>query len=164
MILVLIYLFNTSFHTVTKPVFKKIINKNLLLLLFSLCFENEKRKNIVWRSHLKTCLDNNFWKVLLTNALWLTFWRMIAKTNFAQGYQRQWKLWQTTNDLVVDNLKKMNVIIVNKCCLCKRNKESVDHLLLHCDVASALWNAFFTGFGMSWVMPRRVIDLFACWC
>jgi hypothetical protein len=39
----------------------------------------------------------------------------------------------------------------------------MDHLLLHCDVASALSNNIFTHFGMSWVIPRRVIDLFACW-
>jgi hypothetical protein len=39
----------------------------------------------------------------------------------------------------------------------------MDHLLLHCDVSSALWSALFTHFGMSWVMPRRAIDLFACW-
>jgi hypothetical protein len=39
----------------------------------------------------------------------------------------------------------------------------VDHILLHCDVASALWNALFTCFSLYWVMPRRVIDLFACW-
>jgi hypothetical protein len=53
---------------------------------------------------------------------------------------------------------------VDRCCLSKRDGESVDHLLLHCDVAYALWtNIFFNHFGMSWVMPRRVIDLFACW-
>jgi hypothetical protein len=36
-------------------------------------------------------------------------------------------------------------------------------VLLHCDVAYALWTNIFNRFGMSWVMPRRVIDLFACW-
>jgi hypothetical protein len=41
--------------------------------------------------------------------------------------------------------------------------ESVDHLLLHCEVACALWNAFFRRFGLSWVMPSSVADLFACW-
>jgi hypothetical protein len=65
--------------------------------------------------------------------------------------------------LTVDNLKKRHIVIVDRCCLCKRNGESVDHLLLHCDVASAMWNNIFTRFGMSWIMPRRVIDLFACW-
>jgi hypothetical protein len=65
--------------------------------------------------------------------------------------------------LIVDNLRKRHIIIVDKCFLCKRDGESVNHLLLHCDVASTMWNNIFTRFGMSWVMPSRVIDLFACW-
>jgi hypothetical protein len=64
--------------------------------------------------------------------------------------------------LIVDNFRKMHVVIVDICCLCKRNEESVDHLLLHWDVASTLCNYLFTRFGLSWVMPRRTIDLFAC--
>jgi hypothetical protein len=64
--------------------------------------------------------------------------------------------------LTVDNLRKRYIIIVDRCCLCKRNGESVDCLLLHCNAASSLWNTLFTLFGMSWVMPRRVIDLFTC--
>jgi hypothetical protein len=39
----------------------------------------------------------------------------------------------------------------------------VDLLFLHCEVAYTLWNAFFNHFGLSLVMPRRVVDLFACW-
>jgi hypothetical protein len=45
----------------------------------------------------------------------------------------------------------------------KKNGEYVDHLLLHCEVACVLWNAIFSRFSLSWVMPRRVVDLFACW-
>jgi hypothetical protein len=33
----------------------------------------------------------------------------------------------------------------------------------HCEVACALWNAIFSPFSLSWVMPLRVVDLFACW-
>jgi hypothetical protein len=40
--------------------------------------------------------------------------------------------------LTVDNLRKRHVIIVDRCCLCKRNGESMDHILLHCDMAFAL--------------------------
>jgi hypothetical protein len=47
--------------------------------------------------------------------------------------------------------------------MCKRNGKSVNNLLLHCEVASALWNVFFSKFGLSWIMPRRVVDLYACW-
>ena len=39
--------------------------------------------------------------------------------------------------LTLDNFKKRHVIVMDKCCICKRNGESVDHLL-HYDVASAL--------------------------
>jgi hypothetical protein len=47
--------------------------------------------------------------------------------------------------------------------MCKNNEESADHLLFHFEVACAIWNVFFKRFGLSWVMPRRVIDLFAWW-
>jgi hypothetical protein len=59
--------------------------------------------------------------------------------------------------LTLDNLKKRHVIMVDRCCMCKKNGKSMDHLLL------AMWNALFTHFGMSWVMPTSIIDLFACW-
>jgi hypothetical protein len=65
--------------------------------------------------------------------------------------------------LTADNLRKRKIIIVDRCYLCKRDGETVDHLLLHCDVATTLWNHVFSRFGMSWVIPRRVVDLFACW-
>jgi hypothetical protein len=65
--------------------------------------------------------------------------------------------------LTGDNLRKRHVIVVDRCCMCKRSGESVDHLLLHCDVAYAMWSAIFSRFGLSWVMPLRVLDLFACW-
>jgi hypothetical protein len=39
----------------------------------------------------------------------------------------------------------------------------VDHLLLHCEIASALWNTIFGHVRLACVMPRRVVNLFACW-
>jgi hypothetical protein len=63
----------------------------------------------------------------------------------------------------VYNLRKQHVIVIERYCMHKRKGESVDHLLLHCKVACALWNAFFSRFGLSWVMSSSVVDLFACW-
>jgi hypothetical protein len=40
--------------------------------------------------------------------------------------------------LNLDNLIKHHVIMINRFSMWKKTKESVDHLLLHCDVASAL--------------------------
>jgi hypothetical protein len=55
------------------------------------------------------------------------------------------------------------VIVTNRCCMCKRCEKTMDHLLLHCEVTYALWSAFFGRFGLTWVMPRQVSDLLACW-
>jgi hypothetical protein len=55
------------------------------------------------------------------------------------------------------------MVMVNRCWLCEADGESVDHLLLHCRVARALWNAFFNRFGLCWVMPCSVKQLLAYW-
>jgi len=91
----------------------------------------------------------------------------------SRGSRFPWKsVWRTQAPsraaffgkiLTMNNLRKRYVIVINRCYMCKKTGESVDHLLLHCDVASTLWSSLFNHFGMSWVMPIRVIDLFACW-
>jgi hypothetical protein len=60
----------------------------------------------------------------------------------------------------MDNLRKQHVIVADRCCMWKRNEESVSHLL-HCEVVGALWDVLFSRFGFAWVMPRRVVDLYA---
>jgi hypothetical protein len=46
--------------------------------------------------------------------------------------------------------------VMDLCCMCKKSKESIDHLLLHCVVARDLWNSSFNLLGVDWVMPRRM--------
>jgi hypothetical protein len=60
--------------------------------------------------------------------------------------------------LTMDNLRNRHVIVMNRCYMCKRNGETVAHLLLHCEIASALWSALLSRFRMYWVISRRVID------
>ena len=45
----------------------------------------------------------------------------------------------------------------------KRCGESVDHLLLHCSIAWELWSLVFCLFGIRWVMPHTVLELFEAW-
>ena len=37
--------------------------------------------------------------------------------------------------------------LVDRYCMCRCNREIVDHLLLHCDLAHALWSYVFSLFG-----------------
>lgn len=57
--------------------------------------------------------------------------------------------------------KLKRVFVVDWCYVCN-NGEFVDHLL-HSEVANALQSIIFRFVGLSWVMPKRVVDLFACW-
>ena len=53
----------------------------------------------------------------------------------------------------LDNLRKSNIIVINRCCLCKADGETIDHLFLHYEIALSLWHAIFNRFVLSWVMP-----------
>ena len=65
--------------------------------------------------------------------------------------------------LTLDNLRKRGLIVMDWCCMCKRSGESINHLLLHCEVARTLRSVLFTLFGVKWVMNGRVTDFLACW-
>ena len=54
------------------------------------------------------------------------------------------------------------MVVVNWCCMCKRNEETTDHLLLRCPVSQELWNMVCSLFGVHWVMLRSVVELLAC--
>ncbi len=41
-------------------------------------------------------------------------------------------------------------------CMCKSNRESVDHLLLHCTIAWELWALLFCLFRVNWV-PKSAV-------
>ena len=64
--------------------------------------------------------------------------------------------------LSIDNLRKRHIIVVDLCVMCKKNGKSLNHLLLHWEVACAIWNVFSNWFGLSWVMLKRVVDVFSC--
>jgi len=65
---------------------------------------------------------------------WKSVWRTQAPS-LAAYFE-----WSATlgKILTMDNLKKRYVILMDKCYICKRNGELVDHLLLHCDMAYAV--------------------------
>jgi hypothetical protein len=96
----------------------------------------------------KVCLRKSFRSLACSDSSgfpWKSVWQTQApsKATFLVCSEALGKI------LTVDNLRKRHVIIVDRCCLCKRDGESVGHLLLHCDVAYALWTNIFNRFGIS---------------
>ena len=64
--------------------------------------------------------------------------------------------------LTLDNLMLCGCILINRCCLCYSNAESIDHLLLLCLRAHSLWMYMLQLFGIKWVMPGSIVDLLFC--
>ena len=62
--------------------------------------------------------------------------------------------------LTLNNIMLRGRILVNRCCMCHRNEETVDHLLLHCPVAHTLWVYMFKIFGYN----RSCQALWKAWC
>ena len=64
--------------------------------------------------------------------------------------------------LTIDNLRRRQVIVLDWCCMCKKNGESISHLLLHCSTAREIWYFIFSIFDITWVMPCGVLELLSC--
>ena len=90
---------------------------------------------------------------------WRTVWKSWVPSKVA------FFVWTAALDkiLTTDNLRERGVIIMDWCCHCRLAGESISHLLLNCSGAQDLWNLVFSLFGVSWVMPRNVVDLLNCW-
>lgn len=65
--------------------------------------------------------------------------------------------------LTLDNLIRRGHILVNWCCLCCGEAESVAHLLVHCPVTHRLWMLVVATFGLAWVQPVSVMEVLQSW-
>ena len=74
-------------------------------------------------------------------------------------------MWTATHSqiLTLDNLMLRDRLLVNRCCMCCCNEESVDHILLFCPITHSLWMYMLRLFRIDWVMLGSVADLLFCW-
>ena len=62
---------------------------------------------------------------------WKIIWKSKAPSRVA------FSMWTAVlgKILIMDNLRKKNIIVTEWCCMCKKSGESIDHLLLQCEIA-----------------------------
>ena len=65
--------------------------------------------------------------------------------------------------ITLDQLKRRGRALANRCCLCQEDEEIIDHLLIHCKMASMLWDLFLSIVGTSWVLSFSVIHTLLAW-
>jgi hypothetical protein len=90
---------------------------------------------------------------------WKSIWRVKTLARVALF------VWIATLGKILtnDNLQKRNVVVIEWCCMYKKSGESIEHLLLHCEVGRDLWSYIISLFGVEWVMPRMVLELLTSW-
>lgn len=59
-----------------------------------------------------------------------------------------------------DNLAHRGVTLDNKCVLCKKELESINHLFLNCNYTHKVWMAFMLDYGRDWVMCKDIKHMF----
>ena len=91
--------------------------------------------------------------------IWKGIWKVKVPKRVA------FLMWTTIHGriLTLDNLMLQSLALVNRCCMCCCNEESVDHLLLHFPVAHSLWVHMLQVFEIQWVMPSSLESLVFCW-
>ena len=73
--------------------------------------------------------------------------------------------WEATWNkiLTLDNVQKRGWVVASRCNLCKKEEESTDHLLIHCNLTHDLWHFVFPLFGVLWVLPSTVKEVLLSW-
>ena len=65
--------------------------------------------------------------------------------------------------LTLDQVKKRDWALANRCYFCQAEEESIDHLFIHCEKTRALREMLFTLFRVSWVFPSSVRETLLGW-
>ncbi len=86
-------------------------------------------------------------------------WRVTYQESNQTLLSYSWPLLGLIRSLVSNNLRKQRLIVIDWCCMCKRDGETTNHLLLHCFVAQELWSMLLLG--VHRFMLKGVVKLLA---
>ena len=73
-----------------------------------------------------------------------------------------WEAWWD-KVLTLDQLKRRERALSNRCFLCREEEEMVDHLLVHCSKTRMLWDLFLAIVGVSLLFILSVREILLSW-
>jgi|UniRef100_A0A2N9JBP0 hypothetical protein len=90
---------------------------------------------------------------------WKAIWRVKAPRRIS------FFVWSAAwgKILTCDNLMRRGYSMAGWCCMCRMDGETGSHLMIHCSLASDLWNIVLRSFGVSWVFPDNITNLLYGW-
>ena len=118
-------------------------------LIYSKMSRGEGTNRLFWKLTPNGVFDvRSFYNSLSTTPTFPFSWKCIWSSKVPKRVSFFLRTATRDSILTIDNLVKRNLSLVNWCCLCNCNGETVDHLLLHCKFAHALWSEVFLMFGL----------------
>ena len=96
---------------------------------------------------------------LPTDFPWRSIWKPIVPPKL--GFFAWEASWGKV--LTLDQLKRREIPLVNRCFLCQEEEKTIDHLLIHCSRAKMLWNLFLTIMNYNWVFLLTVRQSLLAW-
>ena len=101
---------------------------------------------------------HKIWNVAPSIFPWKGIWKVKVHKRVA------FFMWTAAHGLILtlDNLILHGCPLVNCCCLCCNNAESVNHLLLFYPITHSLWMYMIRLFVNEWVILGLVVDLLFC--
>ncbi|CAL1362079.1 unnamed protein product [Linum trigynum] len=65
--------------------------------------------------------------------------------------------------LTMDKIQQRGCSIANRCCMCCRDEESVDHLFTRCEFGLEIWTEVRRMCGDSFAPQEQILDTIKCW-
>ncbi|RVW63007.1 hypothetical protein CK203_059285 [Vitis vinifera] len=90
-------------------------------------------------------------------------WEMEMVERFIFSLQGKRELWRAAAQSRSQKASFGALVFLLRCYLCGIAEETVDHLLIHCTKARALWELLFNLFGVMWVLPSSVKEILLRW-
>jgi hypothetical protein len=106
-------------------------------MLYTLKVSSEGEDKLCWVPARKKSFEVKSYYKILSSPIQSSFpWKSIWKVNVPPRVA--FFVWTATlgKTLTLDNLRKRNIIVMDWCSMCKTAGESIDHLFLHCMVAT----------------------------
>uniref|UniRef100_A0A2N9ESH0 Reverse transcriptase zinc-binding domain-containing protein n=1 Tax=Fagus sylvatica TaxID=28930 RepID=A0A2N9ESH0_FAGSY len=89
------------------------------------------------------------------NFPWKAIWRVKAPRRVSFfGWSAAWG-----KILTCDNFMRRGYTMAGWCSMCRLDGETGSHLLIHCSLASGVWQSVLRSFGVVWVFPDNIINL-----
>ena len=103
------------------------------------------------------------YKIIFCKDLCPTTWQKVWINNLLPKINFFWWTVQHGKLLLLDNLKKENFFITNRCYLYKEKEENISHRFLECLYTLKIWSLMWEKFGLCWVLKENLSQFVENW-